>query len=87
MARLYETVLSVPGMDEPKKLVAQPKRKVVLILSQVINAALEKKDENGMDLLSFVPAEAVELKKLADDYLEQTGLTELAEKLKKFPVK
>lgn len=87
MSRVYDTVLSIPGMDSTVKLSSQPTRKLVLILSQVIDQAVNEKKGQGMDLLSFLPEEAEELKSLSRDFLEKAELTSLAEKLKSFPGK
>ena len=85
--KVYDTVLCIHSMDETVKLNSQPTRKTILVLSQVIDQALGEKKGDGMDLLSFLPEEAQELRKLAQEYLERAGITNLAEKLKKLPAK
>jgi|GEM_PF-1979893 len=86
MAWLYDAVLSVPAMEEKvKKLSLQPSRKLVLILSQVIDKAIEVKKGEGSGLLSFYPEQIEGLKELRKDLLDQAELTVFADKLKGVP--
>jgi hypothetical protein len=83
-AAVYEAILSMEELKEPVKIdgTFKPARLSVLILSQIIESALEKGKENGSDLLNFVPTETEELKKICAYLLEKAKLTNLAEKLK-----
>lgn len=73
MAKVYETLLSVPGMNETVKMDLRLPRRTVLMLAQVIEKGLEAKSlENG---------EQQELQQVATDCLEKAGLTELNNKL------
>lgn len=87
MFKLYDTLLSIGSMEDTVKVTVQPTRKTVLVLSQVIDQVLGEKRGDGTDLLTFMPAEAEELKKIVEDCLEKAGLTITAEKLKKFLTK
>ena len=83
VARVYETILSIPGMNEMVKIDLRISRKNVLLLNQVIERGLsEKDDDKTAGLLGNVPKESLdELRLLADDCLQKAGLTELSEKL------
>ena len=75
LAKVYETLLSVPGMNETVKVDLRLPRKTVLMLAQVI--------EKGLETQSKKPGEKEELQQVAADCLAKAGLTELSEKLKK----
>ena len=83
VARVYETILSIPGMNETVKIDLKISRKNVLLLNQVIERGLsDRDDEKTIGLLGNVPKETLEeLRSLADDCLQKAGLTELSEKL------
>jgi N-acetylglucosamine kinase-like BadF-type ATPase len=83
-AQVYDAILSI---DELKQVVKidnsyKPTKITVLVLSQVIDAALEKGNEKGNDLLSYLPAEAEALRKFSDYLLEKAGFKNLAQHLK-----
>lgn len=81
---VYDAILSMEEVREPVKMDNgfKPSRLSVLILSQIIDSALEKGKENGSDLLSYVPAEAEELRQFSDYLLEKARFKNLAIKLK-----
>jgi hypothetical protein len=83
VAKVYDTILSIPGMNETVKIDLKISRKNVLLLNHVIERGLlAKDDEKNPGLLSSVPEESLqELKTLADDCLQKAGLIELSEKL------
>ncbi len=83
VARVYDTILSIPGMSETVKIDLKISRKNVLLLSSVIERGLSIKDgEKPSDLLNSVPPENLqELKALAGECLHKAGLIELSEKL------
>ncbi len=86
VAKVYDTILSIPGMNETVKIDMKISRKNVLLLHGVIKRGLISKDEDK--LLESIPAETLEeLQKVADDYLAKAGLTELSEKLKALNIK
>ncbi|PLK44916.1 hypothetical protein [Emticicia sp. TH156] len=83
VAKVYDTILSIPGMNETVKIELRIARKNVLLLNQVIELGLAaKEDEKSPGLLSSVPPDSLqELKALSEDCLQKAGLTELSEKL------
>ncbi len=84
VAKVYDTILSIPGMNETVKIDMKISRKNVLLLSSVIRRGLfAKDDDKSANLLESIPPETLqELEGIADDYLTKAGLTELSEKLK-----
>ncbi len=89
VARVYDTILSIPGMNETVKIDLKISRKNVLLLHSVIKRGLSAKDDDkSSGLLETIPQETLqELQGIADDYLTKAGLTELSEKLKALSVK
>lgn len=89
VARVYDTILSIPGMNETVKIDLRISRKNVLLLHSVIKRGLSPKDDDkSSGLLESISRETLqELQSIADDYLTKAGLTELSEKLKALSVK
>lgn len=83
VAKVYDTILSIPGMNETVKIDLRISRKNVLLLNSVIERGLALKgDDKSSSLLNSVPQETLEeLKTLAGDCLQKAGLIELSEKL------
>lgn len=83
VAKVYDTILSIPGMNETVKLDMKISRKNVLLLNSVIKRGLNTKDEDKLiNLLGSVPSETLqELRTFADECLSKAGLIELSEKL------
>lgn len=83
VAKVYDTILSIPGMNDTVKIDLRISRKNVLLLNHVIeHGLLVKDDEKNEGLLSNIPDENLEeLKIIAGQYLEKAGLIELNEKL------
>lgn len=83
VARVYDTILSIPGMNETVKIDMRISRKNVLLLNSVIKRGLAAKDDDKSSNLAVnIPAETLEeLNAFADDCLTKAGLTELSEKL------
>ncbi|MEO2070312.1 MAG: hypothetical protein ABGW99_03130 [Zunongwangia sp.] len=83
VAKVYDTILSIPGMNDTVKIDLRISRKNVLLLNHVIERGLlVKDDEKNEGLLSNIPDENLEeLKIIAGQYLEKAGLIELKEKL------
>ena len=83
VAKVYDTILSIPGMNETVKIDMRISRKNVLLLNSVIKRGLTAKDdEKSLNLLANIPAETLqEMNAFADDCLTKAGLTELSEKL------
>ncbi len=86
VAMVYDTILSIPGMNETVKIDMKISRKNVLLLNRVIERGLTlKQDNKSPNLLDNLPDDTLkELTSLADDSLKKAGLTELSEKLKSF---
>ncbi len=84
VAKVYDTVLSIPGMNEAVKIDVKINRKTVLLLNSVIERGLNIKDaEQAQGLLELIPKETVdELKEFSEECLKKAGLTELSEKMK-----
>nr|WP_067059975.1 hypothetical protein [Mucilaginibacter sp. L294] len=85
MVRMYETMLSLPSMDETVKFSHGIKRKQVLLLSLLIETGLKSDHPEIKDLLTALPEGAAEeLSNLSAEYLEKSGLAELNAKLKSY---
>lgn len=84
VAKVYDTILSIPGMNETVKIDLKMSRKNVLLLNSVIERGLAAKDDDkSSNLLNNVPEDSLnELKALANDCLQKAGLIDLSEKLK-----
>ncbi len=89
VAKVYDTILSIPGMNETVKIDMRISRKNVLLLNSVIKRGLsEKDDDKSANLLGSIPKETLqELNAFADDCLTKAGLNELSEKLKALSTK
>jgi hypothetical protein len=86
IAKVYETVLSIPGMNDAVKIQLFIPRKNVLLLSKVIERGLSG-NGNGEEgnVLDFAPQETLkELNQISDELLKKAGLTDMNEKLKSF---
>jgi hypothetical protein len=84
VAKVYDTILSTPGMNETVKIDLKISRRNVLLLNSVIDRGLTVKgvDEKSSNLLDAVPKETLqELTNISEDCLRKAGLTELSEKL------
>lgn len=83
-AKIFETVLSSPGMAETCKIVLNPSRQTVLLLGRMIEQGLEKGQAiEGDELLSYLPVEAVnEIKGVMEEMLKKSGLVEFYGRLK-----
>ena len=86
IAKVFETVLSIPGMNDNVKIQLSIPRKNVLLLSKVIERGLAGKDVIVDDnILGITPKETLEeLNAISDDLLKKAGLIEMNEKLKTF---
>ena len=86
IAQVYDTILSIPGMNDTVKIDLKISRKNVLLLNRVIERGLTLKgDDKSPNILSAVPEDVLkELTLFAEDCLKKAGLTELSEKLKSF---
>jgi hypothetical protein len=84
VAKVFDTILSIPGMNETVKIDLKISRKNVLLLNRVIERGLSlKPDDKSSGILDIVTEDTLaELTSLANDCLVKAGLTEFNEKLK-----
>lgn len=80
-AKVFDTVLSIPGMNETVKIDLKISRKNVLLLSHVINDGLNIRQDSSVLLESMSEEGKTELKSLSYECLQKAGLVELSEKL------
>ena len=60
VAKVYDTILSIPGMNETVKIDLKMSRKNVLLLNSVIERGLTAKDDDkSSNLLNNVPEESL----------------------------
>lgn len=83
VAQVFDTILSMPGMNEPVKIDLKISRKNALLLNHVIERGLTTKTgDNSSLFLENMPEENLkELKQLAEECLQKAGLKEFSEKL------
>lgn len=83
-SKIFETVLSSPGMADSCKINLHVSRQNVLLLSRLIEAGiLLSKTDFEDEILSALPEEsAAEFKVIHEELLKKAGLTEFYEKLK-----
>ncbi|MBU7571435.1 MAG: hypothetical protein KAF41_12435 [Flavobacterium sp.] len=83
VAQVFDTILSIPGMNEVVKIDLKISRKNVLLLNHVIARGLSPKgDDKAGNLLGMVPKENLsDLQLIANECLQKAGLVELSEKL------
>lgn len=83
VAKVVDTILSIPGMNETVKIDLKVSRKNVLLLNQVIVRGLSSETgDKNVGVLAEIPKEILEdLKEIADEILEKGGLTDLNERL------
>jgi hypothetical protein len=81
VAKVFDTVLSIPGMSEVVKIDLKISRKNVLLLSHLITMGVDSKKEDSMLLESISLESQQELKSLSEECLIKAGLVELNEKL------
>ena len=86
VAKIYETVLSIPGMNDNVKMSFSISRKNVLLLSKIIERGLSVKDpDDNSGLLEVIAKEIIqELQTLPAELLEKAGLTAMNQKLQAF---
>lgn len=87
ITKIYDTVLSIPGMNQGIKVSLQITRKNLLLLNKVIERGLHGKeaDDKSVSILEMVSEETLEeLSGISTQLLEKAGLVEMNEKLKSF---
>lgn len=80
---IYETLLSVPGMNDNVKIDLRIPRKTVLLFTEVLREGLKHLGNNDTCCLASVLKEEgnEEIKTIITDSLEKAGLTALSAKL------
>jgi glycerol-3-phosphate dehydrogenase len=83
VAKVFDTVLSIPGMNDVVKIDLKISRKNVLLLNHVIERGLSAKDNDKPSILmtSIQEENLQELKLFGEECLQKAGLVELSEKL------
>lgn len=83
VARVFDTILSIPGMNEVVKIDLKISRKNVLLLHHVIRRGLSVNDDEKASVLlgSIAEENLAELRQFGDECLQKAGLIELSEKL------
>jgi hypothetical protein len=83
-SKIFETILSSPGMNEKCKLVMQVSRQNILLLARLIESGLLVKNQGFDDeIIAVLPMESqAAFKELHAEILSKGGLTEFYEKLK-----
>jgi hypothetical protein len=83
VAKVFDTVLSIPGMNDVVKIDLKISRKNVLLLNHVIERGLSAKENDKPSILmTSIPDENLqELRFFGDECLQKAGLIELSEKL------
>jgi hypothetical protein len=84
VVKVFDTVLSIPGMNDVVKVDLKISRKNVLLLNHVIERGLAAKDGDKPSALmnSVLEENLQELKLFGEECLQKAGLTELSEKLR-----
>ena len=83
-SKIFETVLSSPGMAEKCKINLTLSRQNIILLSRLIEAGLLT-DKKGFDdeIIAALPNESLnELRTVHEEILHKAGLTEFYERLK-----
>lgn len=81
VAKVFDTVLSIPGMSEMVKIDLKISRKNVLLLSHIIEEGLVLEKEASSLLGSIPEGDLSELKNVSEECLQKAGLVELNQKL------
>lgn len=83
VAQVFDTILSIPGMNEAVRIDLKISRRNVLLLTQIFDRGMGGKDsEKKAELLSSMSADTrTELEAVAQEFLIKAGLVELHEKL------
>ena len=83
-SKVFDMVLSSPGMSENCKIVLHMSRQNVLLLGRLIEAGILSTNGNSDDeILSALPEESAgQFKVIHEEILKKSGLTDFYEKLK-----
>ncbi|WPQ61898.1 hypothetical protein SIO70_26405 [Chitinophaga sancti] len=82
VAKVLDTILSSPGMNDAVKIDIKISRRNVLVLSQLIKKGLGDDQGSVLGLIDHLPDDVgKEMEALANDCLSKAGLAELSSKL------
>lgn len=83
-SKIFETILTSPGMTEKCKVVLQLSRQNVLLLTRLIEVGLLTKDSPIQDaiILAFPKESMEELKVIHEEILRKAELTEFYERFR-----
>lgn len=83
-AKIFETILSSPGMTDKCKVTLQLSRQNVLLFSRLIEAGLLTSQQPIDDeIIKALPKESIEeFKTIHEEILKKANLTEFYERLK-----
>ncbi|MDR6845606.1 hypothetical protein [Flavobacterium granuli] len=81
VAKVFDTVLSIPGMNEVVKIDLKISRKNVLLLNHVIERGLAMESDTPGLLGSLSEDGLSELRNVSEECLQKAGLVELNQKL------
>lgn len=80
-AQVFDTILSIPGMNETVKIDLKISRKNVLLLCHLIHDGLNLREGSSMLLEGISEQARAELESLSAECLQKAGLIEVHEKL------
>lgn len=81
VAKVFDTILSTPGMNEIVKIDLKISRKNVLLLNHVLERGMTLENDASGLLGSLSKEGLSELKKVSEECLQKAGLVELNQKL------
>jgi hypothetical protein len=81
VAKVFDTILSTPGMNEIVKIDLKISRKNVLLLHHVIERGMAVENDVSGVLGSLSKEGLIELKNVAEECLQKAGIVELNQKL------
>lgn len=89
IAKIFDAILSTPGMSDAVKISLTMPRKNVLVLTKIIERGLNAKDDQGTGgVLTAVGSDTLtELQGIAGEMLRKAGLTDMNDKLNSFSSK
>jgi hypothetical protein len=83
VAKVMDTIMSIPGMNEVVKMDFKISRRNVLLLDSIIKIGMNPKDNDHSGLLESVTKDSLQdIRTLSESLLDKAGLKELSEKLK-----
>lgn len=81
VAKVFDTIMSIPGMSEPVKIDLKISRKNVLLLSHFIEQGLLLEKDASSVMGSVSQEGLTDLKNVSQECLQKAGLVELNQKL------